>query len=185
MLPLVPGSKSISGSEGQSRGGGLELLTYCLSSNLFPQKGLPSPSLAPLSCFHHCRSLKAVRARQLSLSSSHTLFIHMAEAHTGGFRCILMGPNTCLAGFPLHPGPTQSCIVMLTTAQPASLPLTAPLRPDSDSQASCWSLPFSCPSIHPNSTGLNTGLTVCPCLQIAFLPSAFKAQSPLSLHSLC
>ena len=38
LLPLVPGSKTISGSGGQSRGGGLELLIYCLSSNLFPRK---------------------------------------------------------------------------------------------------------------------------------------------------
>lgn len=175
-LPLVPGSKTISGSGGQSRGGGLELLTCCLSSNLFSQKGLPSPSLAPLSWFYHCQTLKPALACQLSLSSSHTLFIRMVKAHTGRFGCIFMGPNSCLAGFPPHPGPMQSRITTLTTAWPASLPLTAPLRPDSDSQAACWSLPFSRPYIHPNSTGLNTGLTACPFIQISFLPSAFKAQ---------
>ena len=100
-LPLVPGNKTISGSGGQSRGGGLELLTCCLSSDLFSRKGLPSPSLAPLSWVHHCRTLKPALARQLSLSSSHTLFIHMVEAHIGRFSCILMGPNSCLAGFHL------------------------------------------------------------------------------------
>ena len=174
---LVPARKTLLAQEGnpeEGHHGAANLLPLLLP--LYP--GLPFSFRGPYQLFSPLLSFPkgCPCASALPLSSSHTLSIHMEEAQAGGFGSIRKGPDSCLAGFPPHPGPTRSRIATLTTAQSASLPLTAPLHPDPDSQAACWSLPFSSLAVHPNSTGLKQGSLLVPSYRF----SSFCQPSKLS-----